>query len=652
MLQTDKPIVPDSLETLARVWETREPQHWAGRGDYYLEFGKKAVALGQPTLAFDILREGMALFPDHGEMQYLSSLALAKSGATGHAASLLDGLLSNLSHSDPLCSDAMSLAGRIAKDRWCKLPDGPPRQEAGERARTWYRRAYELSRHYFPGINAATMSVLTGHVEEGKRIAREVRDLCLVAKSSVNSNDYWLHATLGESFLLLGQEEEAVRCYSQAAGLAEKNFGDIASMRRQLKLLGGQVPTASKVLQTLVIPRVVTFTGHMMDAPDRLEPRFPAEIEGAVEKAIAAALDEIDTGFGYCPAACGADIVFIEQMLRREAEVNIVLPFRRDDFLRTSVAFAGDRWVERFDRTLSRATSVHYCVEEGYLGDDILFDYAGILTHGMALLRAEQLEIDPMLLAVLEPGAEQKVGGTLANLRHWQQHGRPALVLNLREIRNQALAGWGANQTARRPDRAIVAESTALPPRSESSWGRRQIKTMLFADMVGFSRLAEQDAPSFFVYFLGEVAKEIKASAVKPAFWNTWGDGLYLVFDDILVAADFGLRLRDAVVQTDWEKVGLPKGISIRIGMHTGPVFPAFDPIIMRNNFFGSHVNRAARIEPITAPGSVYVTEQMASMLAASGNKDFACDYLGTLALAKKFGSSRIYRLRRTWETE
>ena len=174
----------------------------------------------------------------------------------------------------------------------------------------------------------------------------------------------------------------------------------------------------------------------------------------------------------------------------------------------------------------------------------------------------------------------------------------------------------------------------------------------LFADMVGFSKLTEQDAPSFFVNFLGKVARTIAANPVTPVFWNTWGDGLFVVFDDVGDGAEFELHLRDAVVGTDWAAVGLPVGTSVRIGMHAGPVFPALDPITQRQNFFGSHVNRAARVEPVTAPGSVYVAEQMASLLVASRTAAFACDYLGTMDLAKHFGASRVYRLRRSDESE
>jgi hypothetical protein len=52
------------------------------------------------------------------------------------------------------------------------------------------------------------------------------------------------------------------------------------------------------------------------------------------------------------------------------------------------------------------------------------------------------------------------------------------------------------------------------------------------------------------------------------------------------------------------------------------------------------------------APGSVYASSELAFVLAASGNAAFVTDYLGLLPLAKGFGSSALYRLRRADEAE
>lgn len=628
---------PKQIEALIRAWEARDPAEWGRANSRYAAFARQALALGAPGLAFDICGEGRAQFPGEPELGYLAALALANGGSSGAAARLLRELLA----APGAAPDVLSLAGRVAKDRWSKLPPGAERDAAGEQARDCYARAFAISRDGFPGINAATMSVLGGRLEEGRRIARAVRGVC-----AEDEADAWRCATLGEACLLLGDAGGAAAWYAKAVKAAGRRFGDIASMRRQVKLLAGRIEGAAAMLAVLALPRVAVFTGHMIDAAGRAQPRFPAGLEPAVTAAIEAAVAANDVGFAYCSAACGADILFAEQMLARGGEVDVVLPFRREDFVKTSVAFAGADWAGRFDRVLERAASVSYCVEENHLGDDVLYAYAAELTAGLAVLRAAQLESEAILVAVAEPGDDGRVGGTAGNVRQWQARGRRAVVVDLRALREANPAATRAAGRAPQESQAEEARPAGLP------WGRRQIRTMLFADMEGYSKLREQETPQFFVHFLGAIERTMAAAGAQPVFGNTWGDGLYLVFESAAQGAGFALRLRDEIARTDWAGAGLPAEMNIRIGMHTGPVFRTLDPIIKQENFFGSHVTRAARIEPVAAPGSVYVSEQMAAALAASGTAEFACDYLGPVNLAKQYGKGRIYRLRRSAETE
>ena len=89
-----------------------------------------------------------------------------------------------------------------------------------------------------------------------------------------------------------------------------------------------------------------------------------------------------------------------------------MLPFDREDFVATSVAIGGADWVARFDAALASATRVILATEEGYLDDDVLFDYAALLLEGLAVLRAAQLETSPSLLCVhRRRNAPARLGG-------------------------------------------------------------------------------------------------------------------------------------------------------------------------------------------------------------------------------------------------
>src|SRR6185436_8918704 len=103
---------------------------------------------------------------------------------------------------------------------------------------------------------------------------------------------------------------------------------------------------------------VVAFAGHMIDAPGRASPRFPPTLVADVEVALRDAIAPLREPVIYTSAACGADLLLIEAALERGAEVNVVLPFDRDDFIRTSVAVGGDHWVRRFDVSLARVNRV------------------------------------------------------------------------------------------------------------------------------------------------------------------------------------------------------------------------------------------------------------------------------------------------------
>jgi class 3 adenylate cyclase len=353
-------------------------------------------------------------------------------------------------------------------------------------------------------------------------------------------------------------------------------------------------------------------------------------------------LDHLEPVAGFCSGACGSDLLFAELMVERGAELTLVLPFAREDFYATSVDFGLAGMAEyrrRFDALLARDdVHVHFGTDEAFLGDDLLFELANSFARGLALLRAAELGVEATALVVLDRASPAKPGGTARFLEAWTDGGRPARVVDLAALRSrvdpQPPAWW--------------REAAAALPTPERR-ARREVKVMLFADVKNYSQLREEQAPAFFVTFLGEVAEVIQGTDNCPAFCNTWGDGLFLVFNGPVDAADFALRLLDRIGGTDWARVGLPADTTVRIGLHAGPVYPHWDRLIGRQNFFGTQVNRAARIEPVTMPGCVYTSELFAALLAVTPGHRFACAYLGAETLGKAHDQFRcvLYRLTR-----
>ncbi len=615
-----------------------EPTGFSNTSTAALEDIRGLIRAGQPTRAFELARQ--ALMTDDAESaaeyQYLAALALARGGNDARAESMVAELLTKDLSSDLLVK-ALSLNGRIFKDRYRRATgaDSADRRSLAKQSAELYQRAYELTGDSFPGINTATMWRLAGNQQFSSHVAEAVEKS--LSADEASNDDYWTPATRAEARLLREDLVAAEADYAIALERAAGQSGDVAAIRRQVRLLAEVIDVPSSLLQQMAGGSVVVFSGHMIDHPDRPStgrpPRFPAspDLEKAVREAIEQRLESLDTRIGFSSAACGADLIFAETLLDRGGELHVILPFDSNDFYRNSVDYGLEEmasWRTRCDTVFQRA-EVHFATRENHLGDDFLYEFANHIMQGLAITRAEELCLDPVALVVADLAADGAAGGTLDFLRLWERGGRRAEVIELASLRDRL---------------SLVATETDrhLPT------GDREIKSMLFADVKGYSALRENQTPVFFAHFLHEVAETLRTQAMRPLFQNTWGDGLFLVFEEPAACADFALSLQARIAGLDFRQWGLPGDMSVRIAIHAGPVFRQIDPIIARENFFGSHVNRTARIEPVTMPGCIYASEQMAALLALENADRYHCEYVGSSELAKGFDRCPLYHITRT----
>ncbi|HEX8335905.1 MAG TPA: hypothetical protein VF621_04205 [Pyrinomonadaceae bacterium] len=105
--------------------------------------------------------------------------------------------------------------------------------------------------------------------------------------------------------------------------------------------------------------RALIFTGHMLDAPGREKPRFPADREGVARRKIREAVKaETATGggacFGIAGGASGGDILFHEVCEELGVPTQLYLALLSPLYVNASVREAGGDWVERFRRLHAR----------------------------------------------------------------------------------------------------------------------------------------------------------------------------------------------------------------------------------------------------------------------------------------------------------
>ena len=590
---------------------------------------------GELLTAFDLAERGLAEHPDDLWLKHRSVLALARTGAT-HEAELrfIQYGLARVEN-----EDVAALRARIAKDV-ALASEGAERRYAAASAAELYGAIFERTGGYYPAINAATLWLLAGNPRQSRELAALVLDLLAASRE----DSYYAAATAGEAHLLRGDERAARDALERAVARHEEDYSALATTRRQLRMICGLLGIDARLLGVLAGPTVVHYCGHRI-ARGADDGSFVASLEASVAARIAAEVQHLAAGYAYGSLASGADILWAEALLANGSELHVVLPFAREEFIQRSVADAGGDWVERFHRCLDAAVAVLYATDDAFLGDNVLFSYGSELAMGLALLRGRYLDAEVRQLTVWDGRPSRAAAGTAINVATWRRTGRPTLFVS--PVAGPPAIDFG--NAARAEENAASPEEGSMQSRESGAeqTASRVVRAMLFGDFKGFSKLADEQLPRFAERVLGALAGVLER--YQAAVWhrNTWGDAVYVVLTDAPVAAACALDLQEAMSRIELASEGLPQHLALRLGGHVGPVFPAHDPVLGAPGFMGSHVTRTARIEPVTPPGAVYVTEPFAAALELHGGREFLCDYVGHMAAAKDYGRLRMYRLRR-----
>ena len=527
-------------------------------------------------------------------LRQLYALSLSKSGAPEAARDYLEPFYKT-NADDP---ETAGILGSIYKELFKKNQQ----TSFAILSRDTYLKNFATTKSYYTGINAASMSAMVMQSSKSKEIAKEVIELI-----RPDTEDFWELATLGEAYLLTKDKPKSVEYYLKARKAAGTDWGKITSAYNQLWLLNHLVPVSGEVMKIFTPPAVAAFVGHMIDHPDRKSPRFPKEIEVRVKDALAANIRTLNAKIGYCSLACGGDILFAEAMAEQGGEINIFIPFAINEFISTSVRFAGETWVNRFHTLLEKFPAT-LITTDSYFGLDDIFSFQSKIIFGSAILRSAVHHTQPYLLSVLsEVDLNRSEGGTRDTMRLWPFAQRNVNI---------------------NPDLFLSTEKGSIetkPPRQvREKEVDRPVLFMVFADLLALKPIDKER-------LISKVNAKIEEEDIPLAAFVIDGDSILTAFEFETSAIEMVRLLLELMKEAG-------DGLALKIILHAGPVYRNERGIEGRDTKPLREISRFSPRAAICASGN------MAAVLALNPEK-FEMEYGGFVSSADGKSKHTVYKV-------
>jgi len=180
-----------------------------------------------------------------------------------------------------------------------------------------------------------------------------------------------------------------------------------------------------------------------------------------------------------------------------------------------------------------------------------------------------------------------------------------------------------------------IANLVAAAQKDFSLDQRKGFASIMFTDIVNSSRLASIVGDRL---WSSEVARHFAAlrkiiEGAGGQFVKSLGDGTMSSFPEPAGALQAALAILQATGQSDGP------AIALRIGIHTGNVVQTND------DFFGSVVNKAARIAALAAPGEIQISDATRKLVGET--RDYSFANTTSVQLEGFEGKHIIHRLER-----
>ena len=353
--------------------------------------------------------------PDDLGLKHRAVLSLAQAGALDFAIAEYAryGLDKVQGH-----EDIMALAGRLSKDLYLKSHNGVAIEHAKDAAHK-YEAAFQSTRGFYSGINAATMAYMADM--PGEIISARIDSILniLPASEALSPTDhYFIEATRAECLLLKGEAGRARNFLKSAIAFDPLNYTAHASTLKQFKMILSKNSDEGGWLSEFTPPRSIHFAGHIE----------LGEAEKDLSLAITDQIQKHDIGFGFGALAAGSDILIAEALLDEGAELHVILPCSIKTFEELSVKPFGRKWAARYKACLKAATSVKVLSNIAPWPDANINRAAGQFAMGQTLLHSQRFSTAPAQLLIWNEKKHSSF--TALHAADWTQDAKSQIIIN------------------------------------------------------------------------------------------------------------------------------------------------------------------------------------------------------------------------------
>jgi len=283
--------------------------------------------------------------------------------------------------------------------------------------------------------------------------------------------------------------------------------------------------------------------------------------------------------------ACGSDILFAEALIESGGEMNFVLPFAQDDFIQTSIEFAGNHWVERFEK-LKKDHRIRFITRDDYNGNDNLFYFLGKVLIGAGIMRSMSFNVKPKLVMVSsESDGSEKIGGTKSIKTLWPYK---ETIINI----NPDIY-LGPSAAVSNLLNASEATKTNVP----DSGSLKDIRYLLLATIVK-TELKDDNVVKLESMITSELT-----NFPGPRKSGVIDGNIYAIYSKASYAIEFGLQLFEFLATLQEEEK------AIRVALEAIPM--------AKNETIDQVIETTSTLKSVAMGGMPYATMQFATALSA-----------------------------------